>query len=106
MPKTIDNYNSKVLSQINESAGQKQAVSCKTIIICLIIIVFSCDAMVDAYRSIETKQPSQIEKSKLCLVEFKQKNCDPLNLNEHCSTLFSCAQTSKKDVLSFALSIS
>ena len=64
-------------------------ISCGIVII---LIIFAANISYETYDDMDTKFTITDSQSRNCLVDFQQKNCDPLKLTEECEEIFECVQ--------------
>ena len=58
----------------------------------IILAIFAVNISYETYGDMNTKFTITDNQSRNCLVDFQQKNCNPLKLTEECEEIFECVQ--------------
>ena len=91
MPRQIDSYR-KPATVLSDSDTSSRKLSVVPLAIFVILAMFCANVGADAYSEMAAKDKALAEQSRLCLVEFNQKQCDSLKPTPHCQELLKCVQ--------------
>lgn len=63
-----------------------------SLIILIIVIIFAANISYETYDDMDQKFTITDTQSRNCLVDFQDKNCNPLKLTDDCQIIFECIQ--------------